>query len=270
MPLTIVRRGFTLIELLVVIAIIAALAAVLLPVFVEAKESARHTQCVMQAKQVAYGLIMYSNDYEQTWAPAANANSAGSGHRPQQMWIGYDNRNAGLRGGFFGDMTLPARHPPRPGAIDGYLKNHEVRVCPKKPASWQMAYAYNFFLADNYSGYYGRNPKAQGNEYGPGAKNCSTRPHSFYSCSGVTDGEIEDPAYTLASWEHGAWVPVCNFLQAPDWFDQAPAYDDRLRNHFNFLHREGSTTIWCDGHVKRTLFSALKRPMFSVQKAIYR
>jgi prepilin-type N-terminal cleavage/methylation domain-containing protein len=133
MAATRLSRAFTLIELLVVVAIVAILAAILLPVFVEAKESARHTQCLMQAKQVAYGLIMYSNDFEQVWAPAANANPAGAEHRRQQMWIGYDNRNAGLRGGFFGDMTRPARFSPRPGAIDTYLKNYNVRVCPKKP-----------------------------------------------------------------------------------------------------------------------------------------
>ena len=269
MPRLNLRRAFTLIELLVVIAIIAILAAILMPVFVEAKESARHTQCIMQAKQVAYGLIMYTNDYEQSWAPAANANPAGPEHRRQQMWIGYDNRNAGLSGGFYGNMTRPARFDPRPGAIDPYLKNYEVRVCPKKPTDWQLAYAYNFFLENNWSNYYSRNPKAQGNEYGPGSKDCDTYPHSFYSCNGVTENEIEDPAYTLAAWEHGAWVPVCNFLQFPDWYDQAPTYDTALKNHFNFLHRDGSTTIWCDGHVKRMPFSALKRPMFSVQKAIY-
>jgi prepilin-type N-terminal cleavage/methylation domain-containing protein len=59
------RRGFTLIELLVVIAIIAILAAILFPVFAQARESARKTQCASNARQVGMGTQMYLQDYEE-------------------------------------------------------------------------------------------------------------------------------------------------------------------------------------------------------------
>src|SRR3954470_12195306 len=55
-------RGFTLIELLVVIAIIAILAAILFPVFAQAKEAAKKTACLSNSKQIGLGLIMYSAD----------------------------------------------------------------------------------------------------------------------------------------------------------------------------------------------------------------
>src|SRR3712207_1140738 len=60
------RHGFTLIELLVVIAIIAILAAILFPVFAQAREKARQVSCLSNMKQVAIGLFMYAQDYEET------------------------------------------------------------------------------------------------------------------------------------------------------------------------------------------------------------
>src|SRR5260370_38621050 len=57
-------RGFTLIELLVVIAIIAILAAILFPVFAQAREQARKTACLSHAKQIGIALTMYRQDWD--------------------------------------------------------------------------------------------------------------------------------------------------------------------------------------------------------------
>ncbi len=59
------RRGFTLIELLVVIAIIAILAAILFPVFAQARDSARQTTCLNNCKQLGTALQMYAQDYDE-------------------------------------------------------------------------------------------------------------------------------------------------------------------------------------------------------------
>jgi prepilin-type N-terminal cleavage/methylation domain-containing protein/prepilin-type processing-associated H-X9-DG protein len=63
------RRGFTLIELLVVIAIIAILAAILFPVFAQARAKARQAGCLSNMKQLAMGSVMYFQDYDETIYP---------------------------------------------------------------------------------------------------------------------------------------------------------------------------------------------------------
>src|SRR5215813_6593840 len=81
-PQSLGSKAFTLIELLVVIAIIAILAAILFPVFAQAKMAAKKTQDLSNLKQLATSTLMYSADYDdyfprndylvngrQTWAP---------------------------------------------------------------------------------------------------------------------------------------------------------------------------------------------------------
>jgi prepilin-type N-terminal cleavage/methylation domain-containing protein/prepilin-type processing-associated H-X9-DG protein len=62
------RTGFTLIELLVVIAIIAILAAILFPVFAQAREKARQTSCLSNLKQIGLASMMYAQDYDERYA----------------------------------------------------------------------------------------------------------------------------------------------------------------------------------------------------------
>ncbi|RYG87525.1 prepilin-type N-terminal cleavage/methylation domain-containing protein, partial [bacterium] len=70
-------KAFTLIELLVVIAIIAILAAILFPVFAQAKNAAKKTVALSCAKQIGTASILYSSDSDDMYVPAAIYNQPG-------------------------------------------------------------------------------------------------------------------------------------------------------------------------------------------------
>src|SRR5580700_10346753 len=61
------KKAFTLIELLVVIAIIAILAAILFPVFAQAKAAAKKTVCLSNGNQIGIALMLYLNDFDDTY-----------------------------------------------------------------------------------------------------------------------------------------------------------------------------------------------------------
>lgn len=261
------RRAFTLIELLVVIAIIAVLAAILFPVFAQAKLTAKQVVCASNMKQVGFAFALYSADANDYWVPSATY-SPMPGFASQQIWIGYDNNNYGLDGGFFGHVYEPPTGPVRPGGLDPYMKNHEIKRCPVMPVKWQSAYAYNFFNPAYSSTYYSVNPEASGKEFGPGNKEYEFTSNGAFSMKAASSSDIEQPSATLAVWEHLARVPMCNFLQVANWYS-GPPNDRALKDHFHFLHRDGANTLWCDGHANRVSYGNLKRPWFSSRKDIY-
>jgi prepilin-type N-terminal cleavage/methylation domain-containing protein/prepilin-type processing-associated H-X9-DG protein len=90
--------GFTLIELLVVIAIIAILAAILFPVFAQAREKARQTACLNNCRQLGNAVSMYLQDYDEVFhdasgaigpQPAAHGLGAHSNINPYGLWPWY-------------------------------------------------------------------------------------------------------------------------------------------------------------------------------------
>ncbi len=72
------RKGFTLMELLVVIAIIAILAAILFPVFARAREKARQTQCISNAKNLGTAFGCYTQDYDERMPFSSGAHDSES------------------------------------------------------------------------------------------------------------------------------------------------------------------------------------------------
>jgi len=91
------KRAFTLIELLVVIAIIAILAAILFPVFAQAKEAAKKTTTLNNFKQVATGTLIYTNDTDDTFPLAFSPIQASD----TQRWNFNISVPNGWRGGAF-------------------------------------------------------------------------------------------------------------------------------------------------------------------------
>jgi prepilin-type N-terminal cleavage/methylation domain-containing protein/prepilin-type processing-associated H-X9-DG protein len=113
------RSAFTLIELLVVIAVIAILAAVLFPVFAQARERARMSACISNMRQIGTAVIMYAGDYDETFPYVTFYSRTGN-------W------------GAKGDQTYTWKNAIRP-----YLKNLDVLACPSNPNSRGIAGAPN-------------------------------------------------------------------------------------------------------------------------------
>ncbi|MCS6775642.1 MAG: prepilin-type N-terminal cleavage/methylation domain-containing protein [Chloroherpetonaceae bacterium] len=102
------RSGFTLIELLVVIAIIAILAAILFPVFAQAREKARQTGCISNARQLATALYMYCQDYDEYIVPASLRPPDGSTPRIWSEIVQSYVRNEGI---FLCPSATPRQYP---------------------------------------------------------------------------------------------------------------------------------------------------------------
>ena len=111
------RHGaFTLIELLVVIAIIAILAAILFPVFAQARDKGRQAACLSNCKQLGLALMMYAGDYDDTLPPAKIGNTPPYRHGCAGTGEGYPVWPA-----FWQDAVLP------------YTKNRAILRCPSRP-----------------------------------------------------------------------------------------------------------------------------------------
>ncbi len=148
------RRGthaFTLIELLVVIAIIAILAAILFPVFAQAREKARAISCASNLKQATLAVLMYVQDYDETFPmslapfPGATADYAAA----PCITTFYDRvspyqKNADIM-----------RCPSKPNALDlpaGFARQAGLGikpVCPSSPPLQWISYNFNYAVIDD-------------------------------------------------------------------------------------------------------------------------
>ena len=116
-------KAFTLIELLVVIAIIAILAAILFPVFAQAREKARQASCLANCKQLGTALVMYEQDYDDTLCAVTWKDSCRADGNPGTP--GSDLYYDGL--------------PGWPLALQPYAKNLAILKCPSDDSAGGFA-----------------------------------------------------------------------------------------------------------------------------------
>jgi len=173
-------KGFTLIELLVVIAIIAILAAILFPVFAQAREKARAISCVSNMKNIGLALAMYTVDYDDSlvkeyygFPPVVNG-------APQ--WVAVS-------------PPTDIQYYSWRWAIQPYTKNINVLACPSNPVAespnfWTSSTSWaNNTLHNWVPGGYAVNQDVIGFANGPDAG---------LSSGLVLDSDVSDPANTIA------------------------------------------------------------------------
>ncbi len=199
------RKAFTLIELLVVIAIIAILAAILFPVFAQAKQAAKKTVAISNFKQASTATAMYTADYDGGFMLADSGGGAGFGYGPPD--------------------TVPLQQ------MQPYIKNTRISVDPMDP--WQDEEA----RVKNHLPYMGGSTSPEARAYALGVRSNIGYNYAFFSpwrvangwmgSASVTENEVGKPAETLmwgtSIWERdqggatkggGNWV-----VETPCWTD---------------------------------------------------
>ncbi len=247
-------RAFTLIELLVVIAIIAILAAILFPVFAQAREKARQIACVSNMQQISLAFLMYTQDYDETYM--------------SPYYYAYVDSNGN-------------------SALEPYIKNHPgggnrntVWACPDLPDApsganlgyhgYVRTYAMNQFLRSSGPNYNHRvtinDPDACYSLPGQYTNWYSGTPEGILHSSDdvITEAAIVEPSNTDLLFEgmpevssDGVYAGSTN--QDGDWMFVKGFWDnaaDESKFWYSTVspdiayHSNMSNFAFCDGHVK--------------------
>jgi prepilin-type N-terminal cleavage/methylation domain-containing protein/prepilin-type processing-associated H-X9-DG protein len=205
------RRGFTLIELLVVIAIIAILAAILFPVFAQAREKARQTSCESNLKQIGLSIKMYVQDFDETW-PSGQIYQNDNTSNGQQA-------SSGLNFGYNGWVA---------NVIRPYVKNESIYTCPSNvnPYGWVDSWAQTGSATSSYA-------------------------YNYATLNGIKEALFASESSALVAqdsytnWWDCPYMSGCGMVPNRDWQWHL------ANNHtYTEWHTGKNNVLWADGHVK--------------------
>jgi prepilin-type N-terminal cleavage/methylation domain-containing protein/prepilin-type processing-associated H-X9-DG protein len=216
------RSGFTLIELLVVIAIIAILAAILFPVFAQAREKARTTACLSNCKQIGTAVQMYTQDYDEM-LPSSGVYGAN-----------HPLYKAGYQWGFW--VIL----------LDPYIKNRSVWLCPSgkkdgtaligpKTDQFPVNYGYNEYLFHTSYGFASLASLA-GTE--AGVSNVSVIADSFLA--GIYQDWSDSDGWKIPGEEPKFGLGRMKYANTPTWAAKGPFVQRHMGG--------GCSVVFADGH----------------------
>lgn len=246
-------NGFTLIELLVVIAIIAILAAILFPVFAQAREKARAISCLSNCRQIGTASLMYAQDYDEIM--------------PETGWQGPCSQPGNAGSVAVGDAYFSGVYA-FPLAVQPYVKNYQLLICPSDTdkGGWGKlgSFCYEAQLRDfPVQGWYNgiRNTANAMNKVLPLSYAGNYFLASAYSTptfTGVAGGKMHHsaryaaPANLFYIADVGSTVSTTNGNAFAGWYI-APGYgngtgDNRWSR--GRRHSEGRNWVFCDGHAK--------------------
>jgi prepilin-type N-terminal cleavage/methylation domain-containing protein/prepilin-type processing-associated H-X9-DG protein len=246
------RRGFTLIELLVVIAIIAILAAILFPVFAQAREKARQATCLSNMRQMAMASRMYLSDYDDTVVPC-------------YLYSSHSSSGTLPTGKPYLEWWMDLLHP--------YVKSAPLWYCP----NWSALYDYGRASFPEGEGPGRRKLRwslgCNNWHYWPGGEK---QPAKLLGAMGVnrpgltinsTEAEIENPANLLMAIDAISpelWTPPQH-----DWRNlvaKAGPNGGTLRGDVHQRHSGGMNAFFVDGHAK--WMRETKREMWLKQPSV--
>ena len=240
------HSAFTLIELLVAIAIIAILAAILFPVFAQAREKARQTACLSNLKQISTATLMYVQDFDETFPHRTWNGGTGACFDPTPLGV------TGVSNPFCSSINWYSQ-------IQPYLKNNGVYVCPSASAPSR-----NYRTTSNSYGVpivlnYGINDQIYSftpNDFSLGAPNAGPVPMSALSTPAdtyyITDSlsETFNPYWMdrirLANLKTGELGQNCNVSKPYD----SPTLNATPSLVSNARHQGGVNMVYTDGHAK--------------------